>query len=101
MIDRDKIWTGEVNDPYRGAGSVGLYDTTLRDGEQALEQPLVRGGQRARTDVLRVVAPVAVDADPDLEEGGLVLLHRTVAGRREGADAGTRPNEREAARELH
>ena len=36
MIDRDKIWTGAVNDPYRGAGPVGLYDTTLRDGEQTV-----------------------------------------------------------------
>ena len=36
MIDRDKLWTGEVNDRYRGSGSVGLYDTTLRDGEQTV-----------------------------------------------------------------
>ena len=36
MIDRDKIWTGSVNDPYRGGGEVGLYDTTLRDGEQTV-----------------------------------------------------------------
>jgi isopropylmalate/homocitrate/citramalate synthase len=36
VIDRDKLWTGSLNDPYRGAGSVGLYDTTLRDGEQTV-----------------------------------------------------------------
>jgi isopropylmalate/homocitrate/citramalate synthase len=30
------IWTGELNDPYRLDGSVGLYDTTLRDGEQTV-----------------------------------------------------------------
>jgi isopropylmalate/homocitrate/citramalate synthase len=30
------IWTGTVNDPYRVGGSVGLYDTTLRDGEQTV-----------------------------------------------------------------
>jgi isopropylmalate/homocitrate/citramalate synthase len=30
------IWTGELNDPYRLGGSVGLYDTTLRDGEQTV-----------------------------------------------------------------
>jgi isopropylmalate/homocitrate/citramalate synthase len=30
------IWSGEVNDPYRLGGSVGLYDTTLRDGEQTV-----------------------------------------------------------------
>jgi isopropylmalate/homocitrate/citramalate synthase len=30
------IWTGELNDGYRLGGSVGLYDTTLRDGEQTV-----------------------------------------------------------------
>ena len=30
------IWTGELNDPYRLEGKVGLYDTTLRDGEQTV-----------------------------------------------------------------
>jgi isopropylmalate/homocitrate/citramalate synthase len=30
------IWTGELNAPYRLGGSVGLYDTTLRDGEQTV-----------------------------------------------------------------
>ena len=30
------IWTGELNDSYRIGGRVGLYDTTLRDGEQTV-----------------------------------------------------------------
>jgi isopropylmalate/homocitrate/citramalate synthase len=30
------IWTGELNDTHRLGGSVGLYDTTLRDGEQTV-----------------------------------------------------------------
>jgi isopropylmalate/homocitrate/citramalate synthase len=30
------IWTGTLNDPYRLGGAVGLYDTTLRDGEQTV-----------------------------------------------------------------
>src|SRR5437899_12129767 len=30
------ILTGELNDPYRVGGKVGLYDTTLRDGEQTV-----------------------------------------------------------------
>ena len=30
------IWTGELNDPHRLGGRVGLYDTTLRDGEQTV-----------------------------------------------------------------
>jgi isopropylmalate/homocitrate/citramalate synthase len=31
-----EIWTGSLNDPYGVGGSVGLYDTTLRDGEQTV-----------------------------------------------------------------
>ena len=30
------IWTGELNDPYGLGGKIGLYDTTLRDGEQTV-----------------------------------------------------------------
>jgi hypothetical protein len=30
------IWTGELNDRYRLGGSIGVYDTTLRDGEQTV-----------------------------------------------------------------
>jgi len=32
----DLIWTGEINDAHRIGGRVGLYDTTLRDGEQTV-----------------------------------------------------------------
>src|SRR5436190_7934682 len=32
----DEIWTGTLNDAHRLGGSVGLYDTTLRDGEQTV-----------------------------------------------------------------
>jgi isopropylmalate/homocitrate/citramalate synthase len=32
----DLIWTGSLNDPYSIRGHVGLYDTTLRDGEQTV-----------------------------------------------------------------
>jgi isopropylmalate/homocitrate/citramalate synthase len=31
-----EIWTGTLNDAYRVGGGVGLYDTTLRDGEQTV-----------------------------------------------------------------
>ncbi|MGH2933685.1 MAG: LeuA family protein [Gaiellaceae bacterium] len=31
-----EIWTGALNDGYRIGGRVGLYDTTLRDGEQTV-----------------------------------------------------------------
>jgi isopropylmalate/homocitrate/citramalate synthase len=33
---RDLIWTGGLNDAYEIGGRVGLYDTTLRDGEQTV-----------------------------------------------------------------
>ena len=42
MIDRSKIWTGALNSkavdtgPFEAIGRVGLYDTTLRDGEQTV-----------------------------------------------------------------
>src|SRR5207247_3313001 len=32
----DLIWTGSLNDAHRIGGRVGLYDTTLRDGEQTV-----------------------------------------------------------------
>src|SRR5438445_12788314 len=32
----DLIWTGSLNDAYAIGGRVGLYDTTLRDGEQTV-----------------------------------------------------------------
>jgi isopropylmalate/homocitrate/citramalate synthase len=32
----ERIWTGSLSYPYRIGGSVGLYDTTLRDGEQTV-----------------------------------------------------------------
>jgi len=32
----DLIWTGALNDSFRLGGRVGLYDTTLRDGEQTV-----------------------------------------------------------------
>jgi len=32
----EQFWVGNLNDPYRINGSVGLYDTTLRDGEQTV-----------------------------------------------------------------
>jgi isopropylmalate/homocitrate/citramalate synthase len=39
MIDRGKVWTGELNAEVGSAmavESIGLYDTTLRDGEQTV-----------------------------------------------------------------
>jgi isopropylmalate/homocitrate/citramalate synthase len=35
-MTEEKFWVGSLNDAYRIGGSVGLYDTTLRDGEQTV-----------------------------------------------------------------
>jgi isopropylmalate/homocitrate/citramalate synthase len=38
-LDRDKVWTGELNERAlepQSHDTVGLYDTTLRDGEQSV-----------------------------------------------------------------
>src|SRR3954466_8813435 len=35
-MSENLIWTGTLNDRYAIRGEVGLYDTTLRDGEQSV-----------------------------------------------------------------
>jgi isopropylmalate/homocitrate/citramalate synthase len=35
-MTEEQFWVGSLNDAYRIGGSVGLYDTTLRDGEQTV-----------------------------------------------------------------
>ena len=44
MIDRTKLWTGSINEQAlepQARGTIGLYDTTLRDGEQTVGVVLV------------------------------------------------------------
>jgi hypothetical protein len=77
-----------------------MVERAAVNSQQLLEQLVVAGLELARADVLRVVAPVAVGADPDLEQGRLVLLNRPVARGRERADSGTRPDEREPQSEV-
>src|SRR5687767_1414735 len=67
---------------------------------QLLLELVIAEVELARDEVLRVVAPVAVGADPDLEERRLVLGDRTAAGGGERADPLAGPDEGEPMREL-
>jgi isopropylmalate/homocitrate/citramalate synthase len=52
------IWTGELNDPYGLGGSVGLYDTTLRDGEQTVGVVLDPG---QKLEIARLLDELGID----------------------------------------
>jgi len=52
------IWAGELNDPYRVGGSVGLYDTTLRDGEQTVGVVL---DPEQKLEIARLLDRLAID----------------------------------------
>jgi len=52
------IWTGELNDSYRLGGSVGLYDTTLRDGEQTVGVVLDPG---QKLEIARLLDELGID----------------------------------------
>jgi isopropylmalate/homocitrate/citramalate synthase len=52
------IWTGELNDAYRQGGAVGLYDTTLRDGEQTVSVVLDPG---QKLEIARLLDDLGID----------------------------------------
>src|SRR3954464_11912784 len=52
------IWTGAVNDAHRLGGSVGLYDTTLRDGEQTVGVVLDSG---QKLEIARALDELGID----------------------------------------
>ena len=52
------IWTGDLNNPYRIDGRVGLYDTTLRDGEQTVGVVL---GPQDKLEIARLLDEAGID----------------------------------------
>src|SRR6185369_1477851 len=78
-----------------------MVESPTVNRQQLVKQHVVTRLELARADVLGVVAPVTVGADPDLEQGRLVLLHRPIARGREGADLWARPHERETQCEVN
>jgi isopropylmalate/homocitrate/citramalate synthase len=52
------IWTGELNDAYRQDGTVGLYDTTLRDGEQTVGVVL---DPKQKLEIARLLDELGID----------------------------------------
>ena len=61
MIDRSKIWTGTINEQAlepQPRGTIGLYDTTLRDGEQTIGVVL---GPEEKLELARALDAAGID----------------------------------------
>ena len=83
----DLIWTGALNDAYRSAARVGLYDTTLRDGEQTVGVVL---DPEQKLEIARLLDELGIDR---IEAGLPARLRRRLARGR--ADRRRRPARRD------
>jgi isopropylmalate/homocitrate/citramalate synthase len=72
------IWTGDINEPFALDAEVGLYDTTLRDGEQTVgvvldpEQKLEIARGLSRAGIRRIEAGFPRVSDDDYEAVRLI-----------------------------
>lgn len=86
-IDRDKLWTGDLNrralDPQPGA-TIGLYDTTLRDGEQTVGVVL---GPEEKLEIAKALDAAGIDR---IEAGFPRVSEEDAQAIRLIADAGLR-----------
>ncbi|MBA2474738.1 MAG: homoaconitate hydratase [Actinobacteria bacterium] len=77
-MSASRIWTGSLNDSFRLGGRVGLYDTTLRDGEQTVGVVLDPGakleiaGQLDRLGIDRIEAGFPRVSAEDAEAVALI-----------------------------
>ena len=83
----DLIWTGSLNDEYAIGGHVGLYDTTLRDGEQTVGVVL---DPEQKLEIARLLDELGVDR---IEAG-----FPRVSSRRRRTRRGCRARRRSASR---
>jgi isopropylmalate/homocitrate/citramalate synthase len=66
MLDRDRVWTGQINESAADPAlqrNVGIYDTTLRDGEQTVGVAL---GPEVKLEIARALDRLGV---PRIEAG--------------------------------